>query len=202
MADFSKAAARVLELEGGFQKWKNDKGNYNKKGVLVGTNHGISAQTYEEYFKKTATEAAIRALTPDDALMIYKKLFWDRIKGDQIKNQSVAEIFFDGVVQHGKGILLMQQVLGVAVDGIVGNMTLAALNKINPQKIYTAYWNRRKDYYKELVDADSSQEDFYDGWMSRLDSFKKYIGANPGKVSVVTGVAWLVGIWAITKLIN
>jgi lysozyme family protein len=35
------AIDEILKHEGGFQNDKEDDGNYNAKGELVGTNHGI-----------------------------------------------------------------------------------------------------------------------------------------------------------------
>lgn len=195
MASFDKAYDRVLNNEGGFQKWTNDDGNYNNKGQLVGTNLGISAQTYERYYKKTATEAAMRALTTEQVKPIYKKFFWDTIKGDAIADQYVAELFFDGNVNHGKGIHLMQDVLNVKRDGVVGKDTLAAINQAEPSILYNKYLVRRKEYYYQIIKAKPKKREFLKGWLDRLKTFDDYIdaakkaaGENGGKIGTVIGV--------------
>jgi lysozyme family protein len=192
MANFDKAAKRVLKIEGGFQLWKNDKGNYNANGRLTGTKYGISSATYEWYTGELATIEKMRAITKTFALAVFRKLFWNRILGDRIENQAVAELFFDGVVQHGRGIHLMQQVLNVKQDGIVGEITLGAINRSKPADLFTAYKAIRAEYYKHLVATDESQAEFYNGWMSRLESFKDYIVEGKG---VMTGIAVLIGVF-------
>jgi lysozyme family protein len=205
MANFDKAAKRVLKIEGDFQNWANDKGNYNANGQRTGTNHGVSSATYEWYTGELATIEKMRAITKTFAKAVFRKLFWNRILGDRIENQYVAEIFFDGVVNHGRGIHLMQQVLNVKQDGIVGEITLGAINKSKPAEIYTSYKAVRNKYYHQLVENDKSQKDFLKGWMVRLDEFQDYIVEDKGldefqdyiveDKGVMTGIAVLVGVF-------
>jgi lysozyme family protein len=196
MASFDKIVKKVLDIEGGYQKWYNDRGNWTGgkigKGQLVGTNHGISTFSYIDYYHRIPTVQDMLNITEADAYQIFKVLKWDKIQGDAIQNQAVADIFLDGVVNHGHGVKLMQEVLGIAQDGVVGMKTLQAINAANPQSLYNAYKERRRVYYHQLVQADSRNQEFLEGWLQRLDKFKDYAEEKSSEiVGIVVGIALL-----------
>lgn len=179
MAQFQTAYDIVRRHEGGFQIMPEDSGNYNSRKELVGTNWGINAQVYENHLGRPPTESDMREMPRYVALSIYKKLYWDRIKGDQIRNQQVANIFFDGHVNHGRwGIQMMQQALGVTRDGVVGPQTLGAINAANPFQLFTRYKQIRREGYQDLVRRRPKDQRFLRGWLIRIDSFN-YQGVAP-----------------------
>ncbi|MEL6357990.1 MAG: glycosyl hydrolase 108 family protein, partial [Bacteroidota bacterium] len=115
MASFDTAYTLVAQAEGGYQKFSDDPGNYNSLGQLVGTNWGISAPVYENFIGRPPSEEDMRRMTRGQAKALYRALFWNDIQGDEIVDQQVANIFFDGRVNHGRfGTKLMQRVLRVA----------------------------------------------------------------------------------------
>lgn len=169
MADFNKAIELLKEIEGKYTKHKTDKGNYNSKGELVGTNYGIAAKTYENKIGRPPTEEDMKNMTYHEAKDIYKEQYWDVIKGDEIKDQSVANIFFDGVVNQGKSIKWMQESAGVQADGKVGPKTIEAINQADSQKLHDDFKEKRKSGYEAYIEADPAQETFRKGWMNRLE---------------------------------
>jgi lysozyme family protein len=172
MAQFQTAYDIVRKHEGGFQKMPEDSGNYNSRQQLVGTNWGINAQVYENYLKRPPTEQDMRAMPRYIALAIFKQLYWDRVKGDEIRDQQVANILFDGHVNHGRwGIQMMQGVLGLSRDGIVGSMTLSAINRTNPFNLFAAYKKARVAGYHDLVRRRPKDQRFLRGWLIRINSF-------------------------------
>jgi lysozyme family protein len=172
MAQFQTAYDIVRKHEGGYQKMPEDSGNYNSLGQLVGTNWGINAQVYESYLEQPPTEQDMRDMPRHIALGIFKRIYWDRIKGDEIRDQQVANILFDGHVNHGRwGIQMMQGVLGLSRDGIVGSMTLSAINRANPFNLFTAYKKARVAGYHDLVRRRPKDERFLRGWLIRINSF-------------------------------
>lgn len=201
MANYSDAVKKVLRLEGGYQANPNDRGNYNSLGRLVGTNKGISAPVYESWIKRPPTVADMRAIDDITARTIYKVRYWDKIKGDNIHNQAVAEIFFDAAVNHGSttAAKIMQEVLGVTPDGIVGAQTLASLNASNSKVIYEGFKRAREDFYYSIVANNPSQQVFLDGWLNRLDKFNDFdsLAADAG---IVAGILILIGsLWFFIK---
>lgn len=180
MANYEPAYQRTAKHEGGFQINAWDKGNYNSLNQLVGTNYGISAPVYEDWIGRPPTVEDMKTITASDAKSIFKKRFWDKIWGDQLPNQAVAEILFDGVVNHGKGVKLAQEVLGVTPDNVFGPKTFNALVAMAPAKFYDAYKQRRKSYYHQLASNNPSQLVFLQGWLKRLNSFNDFGLENTG----------------------
>lgn len=190
MASFDKSYQRVRLSEGGYQKHPNDRGNTNSLGQLVGTNWGINAQVYEKWINKPPSELDMRNMLRSTALKIYKSKYWDRIKGDLINNQFVADILFDGHVNHGyTGIKMMQSVLGVPEDGIIGRITLDAINNANAQEIYTQYKNKRIKFYRYLAKNREGQNVFLKGWLKRINKFNDYDYKTQGD-TLDTASAW------------
>ena len=113
MANFDKAHKYIVEEEGGYQDLANDTGNYSD-GLLIGTNYGISADTLKSYLKRTPSRQDMESLSFDDAVLIYIQMYWNKILGDEIKNQSVALLIYDGSVNQGRG----------AMRSVVGNACL------------------------------------------------------------------------------
>jgi lysozyme family protein len=187
MANFNTAYQIVRGHEAGFQIFPQDRGNRNSLGQLVGTNWGINAQVYETYLGRPPSEQDMRDMPRTTAVAIFKELYWDRIYGDTIPDQQLANIFLDGVINHGQGVRLMQEVLGVAQDNRYGPASHAALLAGNPRNLHNAYKARRRSYYHQLVANDASQRVFLNGWLTRIDSFH-YIGTPDGG-NVMAGVS-------------
>lgn len=196
MASFQPAYDLVAQAEGGYQKYPDDTGNYNSLGQLVGTNWGINAQVYEARLGRPPSEADMRNMPSSVARGIYEASYWARIKGAQINSQAVANVFFDGHVNHGMwGIKMMQEVLGVAQDGIVGPITLAAINAANPADLVRRYVDRRRAAYQYLADSRSSQRKFLAGWLARLEKFSPYSGG--GELAGGGALALFIGLLAL-----
>jgi type VI secretion system secreted protein VgrG len=191
MASFDVAAPKVLKLEGGYQDNKYDLGNYVCRGgawakkpypytcsdgsepVLIGTKYGIAAPTLYKYLGRMPSVQEMKNLDKADAYRIYGMGYWEPLKADRINNQQIAEIFFDAAIHIGTtgAIRLMQQVLNVAVDGIVGSQTLGAINSFNGKALFEAYKEARKDYYDRVIANNPANEVFRQGWYNRLKKF-------------------------------
>lgn len=198
MAQFEPAYNITARWEGGYQSHSSDTGNYNSRGQLVGTNWGISAPVYEDWINRPPTTADMRNMSEATAKQIYRAKFWNAIQGDRINSQDVANILYDGRVNHGyTGVKLMQGVLGIAKDGSVGPVTLAAINAANPAQLFNRYKQAREDFYKQLANNNPSYQAFLTGWLNRIRSFD--FG---GAVAVVASsnllVLLAVGAWLFT----
>ncbi|MEO0733930.1 MAG: glycosyl hydrolase 108 family protein, partial [Bacteroidota bacterium] len=145
MASFDVAYQLVARAEGGYQNLRSDGANKNSRGEWVGTNWGIIPATYERATGQVPSEADMRALTKAEARAMFRRLFWEPIQGDRIFDQQVANIFFDGHVNHGTwGIQLMQRALGVVADGVFGPNSLAAMLRKDPGWLFNAYKEIRR----------------------------------------------------------
>lgn len=165
MADFREYAPKLLQIEGGFVNHPDDLGH--------ATNMGVTIQTYREYCGREKTIRDLQNMSYDVWGKIMKDMYWDKCKADQIDNQSVAEIFVDWCVNSGAaGIRKAQDVIGVKPDGIVGPVTLSAINTSDPQMLFDRLKAARQQFYINIVKNKPSQKVFMNGWMNRLAMFK------------------------------
>ena len=98
----------------------------------------------------------------------------DRIDGDAIASQLLAEIVFDFYVNAGfHAITLLQRLLGppLASDGLFGPDTLKALEDADQAALYARYRQGRIDYYTELAQAHPILQRFLAGWLRRATWF-------------------------------
>ncbi len=153
MSDFNKAFDRVIGHEGGYVNHPRDPGGE--------TNWGVTKRTAQAY----GYNGDMRAMTRDQAKAIYKRGFWDKVGGDALPD-AVAFQLFDAAVNHGIGnaVRFMQRALGVADDGIVGNITLTALRNADANDFLMRFNAARLDFYTRLSTFDT----FGKGWVRRI----------------------------------
>lgn len=157
---FDEAFRVLIGHEGGLSLNRNDRGNWTsgKVGVgeLRGTKYGISAMSYPQ--------EDIRNLTLDRAKAIYKRDFWNKVRGDELP-YVVAFNLFDGAVNIGpsRAIKWMQEAAGVAADGILGPKSLAAFQR-HPEALAARYNGVRLRFMAGL----STWPTFGKGWARRI----------------------------------
>ena len=167
MADFEQAVKLILKHEGGWVHHEADPGG--------ATNRGIILSLFKQYAKALELEPTVEALknlTEDQAKFIYREHFWDKMRGDEIHSQPVAEIIFDAYVNMGgRALKLLQIELGVGIDGEVGPVTLAAINQAAPVILFEQFKDARTDYYQRLAENKPTMKVFLKGWLNRVNSF-------------------------------
>lgn len=175
MADFNLFLPKLLKHEGGYVHDHVDPGG--------ATNKGITLRTFRDAARLFAglepTLDNLKLLTDEQAGIIYKQLYWDKLKADLIEPQQLAEIYADFYVNAGRpAVLLMQRVLNsfhkappLAVDGIAGPLLLNALIKADALEVYRCYRAGRVLYYRNLVAARPPLSKFLKGWINRVESF-------------------------------
>lgn len=158
---------------------------------------GVTIATYTAYRKRMKRPAPkvkdLKAITYEEWRDILKTMFWDKMKADDIANQSIANLCVNTVWGSGAGyIKTIQGVLGVKQDGIVGNITLGKINGWNPQSaLFDKLWARRKKFFEDIVARSVADYErkvgrkatdqellrhtykrFLKGWLNRLNDFK------------------------------
>ena len=106
----------------------------------------------------------MKALTPDDVAPIYKKNYWDRVKGDQLPS-GVDWCAFDWAVNSGSGrpAKAIQRAVGATQDGAIGNQTLGLVAEKDPKFIIDYVYTVRQAFYEGLDDY----KHFGRGWSRR-----------------------------------
>jgi lysozyme family protein len=99
----------------------------------------------------------------------YKVEFWDRIRGDEIANQVVAESVFNFGVNTGMGVAvkLAQLIVGATPDGAVGNVTLQKFNNVESESFRKSYALAKITRYADICNKNRSQSKFLLGWLNR-----------------------------------
>ena len=165
MADKNKLIPIIKKWEGGYSDNPNDRGG--------ATNSGVTLAVYQSVYGKNKTKNDLKRMTNEQWNYIFTKLYWNKWKADEIKNQSIANILVDWVWMSGLGtIKKIQSLFGLTADGIVGNKTISYINSHDQEEVFNKIWNRRKQFYESLVKNNPSQKVFLKGWMNRLNTFK------------------------------
>lgn len=169
MADLKKLIPFILKWEGGFVNDPDDLGGATNKGITIGT--------FGEYRKRKGlpppTVQDIKSLSDKDWYEIFKNMYWDRWKADEIKSQSVANILVDWVWASGShGIKRPQRLLGVKADGIVGKQTIAAVNAMDAATLFKMIKDDRAKFIDEICKARPANERFRKGWTNRINSIR------------------------------
>jgi lysozyme family protein len=163
MSAFDQAFTVVVGEEGGYTANQADPGNWTSgtcgKGECRGTKFGISAASYPTL--------DIASLTEDQARAIYKRDYWDKVAGDQLP-PALALLVFDAAVNNGvsRAARWLQEAVGVADDGNIGPVTLAAISAKSGQgaALLAEYQAQRMNFMAGLA----TWKTFGLGWARRL----------------------------------
>ena len=165
----------ILENEGGYQQIEEDKGNYNSKGELVGTNHGISGRMYEKFIGRPPTAEDMQELPIEEAVAIYEKEYIQPAeqKLDIDSSHPAYQQIIDMFVKEGEpsAVAIIQRATGAKVDGKAGPQTRKKLAAVDPVELNNRLVEERKKQIKRKVKEDPSQSVFLNGWMSRADKY-------------------------------
>lgn len=175
MADFHRFAPLLFRHEGGFVDDPVDPGGATNRGITLAT----FAHCSRELLGVTPTIDALRELTEMQAATIYKALYWDVIRGDEMPSQQIANMVCDFQVNAGAASArLLQRVLNQAegrprlrVDGVIGKATMSALRSADLPRIQSMFQQGRRDYYRHLVTLRPPLARFLKGWLRRVDAF-------------------------------
>lgn len=178
---FDKAMEIVFAFEGGYGDNKYDKGGATKYGIslafLKNTPQSVGDLDKDGIIDKDD----VKLLTPEYAKKLYKKYFYDPVRADKINNSAIAIQLFDIAVNAGakRAVLLIQSALlrmrlldANGVDGVIGEITLEAINKAPVQILNNNLVNERVYFYNRIVQRDATQRIFMDGWRRRAEFFR------------------------------
>lgn len=162
---FESAFSKVLLVEGGFVDHPDDKGGP--------TNLGITIKTLSDFLGRDATVEEVRSLDVDTVRKIYKQNYWDRLKLSHIIDSKFADIIFDQAVNRGTRRVAeqIQRIVEVKQDGVIGPITLKAINNMEPKKLLISFIKSTQDAYVSIVANNPSQAVFLSGWIKRTHHF-------------------------------
>lgn len=146
--NFNEAFDRLINNEGGYSNHPDDPGGETKFGIS----------------KRSYPQINIATLTRDEAKEIYQRDFWIRGQMDSFDG-AIAFQAFDAAVNHGieTAIRLLQRAAGVADDGHIGPITVAAIKAKTVTDMLMLFIAYRIRYWTKL----STWPTFGKGWANR-----------------------------------
>ena len=196
----------TFTFEGGYQNFPNDSANYNSRGELVGTNRGISAKAYETYLRRPPTVSDMLAITPAIAADVYRKGFWNPIRGNDIKNQSVAHQVFDmHIASGGTGLYLIRQAIRQASGknielkrSALTPQEVQLINSLNQEKLFNTLKAVRLAFVEYLYRTNPAKYGtFINGWRKRIAKFVFIPQGDANKKTVIVVVVLVIVLAAL-----
>ena len=159
---FEEALEHVLKHEGGFVNHPKDPGGM--------TNLGVTKKVWDEWIGRESSEDEMRNLKPEDVAPLCKKMYWDRVKGDDLPS-GVNYCVFDAAVNSGTGRAAkwLQEAVGAVPDGAIGAKTLAKVAAHDADSLVNAYCDVRLNFLKSLKTFDT----FGKGWSRRVEGVRQ-----------------------------
>ena len=150
----------ILSREGGWADHPQDHGGPTHMGITLPTLTTWLAP-------QPATVDDLRQLSRDEAREIYADLYVAKPGYDKIDDAALRAQVVDAGVLHGTGwaTRCLQLVADVAVDGILGPISLAAVN--SSEGLGEKFFSRRIRKIGRIAQADRSQLPFLVGWLDR-----------------------------------
>ena len=162
-SNWSNAFALMLKSEGGYVNNPADPGGM--------TNLGVTKATWENWVGRESDEAEMRGLTPEKVEPLYKKKYWDAVRGDELP-AGLDYLMFDFAVNAGAGraIKTLQTAIGVTPDGGFGPMTMAAVQAVDSVELIERFSQAKEDFYRSLTTFST----FGKGWLNRVADVKQH----------------------------
>lgn len=133
--------------------FNDEKGFVNRKTDAGGpTNFGITIGTLSDYRGTRQTVQDVQNLTREEADEIYDARYWKAIHGDQLPSGLDYEVMDFYVNSGGWAIRILQRVLGVKEDGVLGDSTMKAIDRYpgGVRALIVDYAEARMKYLKGL----------------------------------------------------
>ena len=166
--NYHNSFRKLLNVEGGFSDHPDDNGGP--------TNFGVTQRTYNYWRRlENLPQQSVKKITVLEASRLYKKLFWNAVKGDLLP-LGLDHIIFDYAVNSGpkRAIKALQKELGTSADGIIGPETRGLIKEIyhkdnKVEKIILAIMKKRLSWLHRLSDW----KVFGRGWTNRINIVRK-----------------------------
>lgn len=158
---FEHVLPRVLAHEGGFVNDPDDPGGP--------TNRGVTQRVYDGYRKRNGlAPRSVRGITAEEIHEIYRHQYWDAVRGDDLP-LGLDYAVFDYAVNSGvkRAAQHLQEVLGVRIDGVIGEITVSAAHDREVISLIEAYVERRMKFLRQIRNGGGWKK-FGKGWTRRV----------------------------------
>ena len=155
----------IIKREGGYVDHPADKGGPTK--------YGITLATLEAWRGRAVTAEDVAGLGEQEAREIYIGEYLVKPRFNLINNVQLRVFALDSAVQHGpvRVVRWLQEIAGVPVDGILGPVSLKAINRLDSGVLYRKMVAERCRFYGRIITKDPTQAFFAAGWANRIAGF-------------------------------
>jgi lysozyme family protein len=162
LSTFDPAFRLLLRHEGGFSNSSSDPGGP--------TNLGVTQRQWESYVGHQVSIDDMKALTPNMVEHFYKSRYWDVVQADKLP-AGIDDCLFDCCVNSGPGraVMILQGILGVVEDGILGPNTIAAISAQPAHTTIPDYCEARLAFLQTLP----TWPVFGKGWTTRVNGVEQ-----------------------------
>ncbi len=200
MAEFKIAYEATMNAEGLYSLDPRDRGGETWKGIARKMNPDWEGWLIVDMIKRSVNKNDLEKMLRSDEELedltqeFYRAQYWDRMAGDVIKDQEIANELFDTGVNQGviKAVKYFQEALNllnsnqnhysdILVDGHIGPFTLKAYSDY----MFTANFPGRSpvrnirtllkvlnglqfEQYIEICELNPGQEVYFYGWVNRV----------------------------------
>lgn len=151
--NFSEAFDKLIGHEGGYSNHPDDPGGETMWGVT------------KNVARSWGYTGPMRSLPRETAREIYKALYWDRSRAEEMPD-AVRFDLFDTAVNSGvsQAIKILQRAAKVSDDGAIGPKTISAVRSMDPQLLDKRFSGYRLKFMTGLKNWPS----FARGWANRI----------------------------------
>lgn len=147
----------VVGEEGGFVNDPKDRGGATK--------YGVTQTTLSAWRRRQVSVADVKNLQIDEAKLIFRAQYWNKIQGDRLPpglDLAVADMAFNSGT--GRAVGCLQKALGVKVDNVLGEVTLAKAHDSDVEDTINAFCDARLAFLKTTYGWGR----FGKGWTNRV----------------------------------
>ena len=171
MAKLEELLPFIEKWEGGYVNDPVDLGGATNMGVTIGTWKTVG---HDKDGDGDIDVDDLKQISREDMKeCVLRPHYWNRCRADEIKSQAIANILVDWVWASGvTGIKQVQTLLGVKVDGIVGEKTLSAINSAQQRELFLRIKEARIEYVEHICTKRPANLRFRKGWLRRIADIK------------------------------
>lgn len=162
---FDDSLPVTLVYEGAFSDNPHDPGGRTMKGI---TQHVYDA--FRDLNKQPRQD--VKLITNPELYTIYQAQYWDKVEGDNLP-PGLDLAVFDFAVNSGpeQAVKVLQRLVKVDDDGIMGMRTVAAINAFeDTEDLITSYSDARLAFMSKL----KNWQNFKDGWTTRVKGIEDH----------------------------
>lgn len=185
--DAKSAIDRVVrDLEGGYSNEWLDRGGATKWGIIQ--------TVYNAYrLSRGLPTRSVVYLEPAEMYAIYTSDYWVPTGGGKLPDGLDYMVFQAGVnIGPQSAVKILQRVLGVTDDGIVGPKTLAAVAEVDQAQLIRIFLEGQRAYYDKVVARHPEQVEYIKGWNNRVSKVASFLASYVGEHKTLIGLGLFV----------